>query len=88
MPAKRQGQKPILFRKIESEPVTRESLKDELESLQFSCFWPNAYCMLENMGYDLMKSSGLNFGQGKRTLLRSLFQKGWPLTTVIKLGGG
>jgi len=32
VPAKHKGQKPILFRRIESEPMTRESSKDDFES--------------------------------------------------------
>ena len=62
VPAKRKGQKPILFRRTESEPVTRESSKDDPESPQFSHYEPHACRMIENIGYDLMKRSGLNFG--------------------------
>jgi len=60
VPAKRKCQKPILFEKIESEPVTYESLENNLESLQFSHYGPNTRRMMQNMG-DLMKKSGLNF---------------------------
>jgi len=63
VPAKRKGQKLILLGKIESELVTRESSKDDLESLQFSHYGPNACHMMENMGYDLTKRFGLNFDQ-------------------------
>ena len=37
---------------------------------------PNVLRMMENMGYDLMKKSGLNFGIERRTLLRSFISKG------------
>jgi len=32
--------------------------------------------MMENIGYDLMKKSDLNFGKGRRTLLQSFIPKG------------
>jgi len=32
--------------------------------------------MMENMGYDLINGPGLNFGKGRRTLLRSFVPKG------------
>jgi len=63
VPAKRKGQKPILFGRIESEPVTRESLEDNPEFPQFSYYGPNVCRMMENMGYDQTKRSSLNFGQ-------------------------
>jgi len=55
VPAKRKGQKSILFGRIESEPVARESSKDDPESPHFSYYGPNACRMMENMRYDLMK---------------------------------
>jgi len=76
VPAKHKGEKPILFGKIESELVTHESLKDNPESPQLSHYGPNACCMMENMGYDLMKRFDLNFGQGRRALLQSFIPKG------------
>jgi len=62
VPAKRKGQKQILFERIESEPVTRESSEDNPESPQFSHYGPNAYYLMENMGYNMMKRLVLNFG--------------------------
>ena len=41
--AKRKGQKPILFRRIRSELVTRESSEDDPESLQFFNYELNAF---------------------------------------------
>ena len=75
VPAKRKDQKPILFGRIEPEPVIHESSKDNPEPPQFSHYGPNACRMIENMGYNLMKRSGLNFGQGRRTLLRFFIPK-------------
>ena len=86
--AKRKGQKSILLRRIESEPVTHESSKDDPESPQFSYYKLNACRMMENMGYDLMKRSGLNFGQIRQTLFRSFVPKGKAPATIIKLRGG
>jgi len=65
VPAKRKGQEPILCGRIESELMTRESSKDDLESPQFSHYGPNACHMMENIRYKLMKRSNLKFGQGR-----------------------
>jgi len=50
VPTKRKGQKPILFGRIESKAVTRESSKDNPESPQFSHYRPNACRMMEKWG--------------------------------------
>jgi len=50
------GQKPILFGRIESEAMTRESLKDDFESPQFSHYGRNSHCMMEKMGWLYTKS--------------------------------
>jgi len=88
VPVKRKGQKSILFRRIESKPVTRESSEEDPKSPQFSHYGLNTCRMMENMRYDLMKRSILNFDQGRRTLLQSFIPKGKALTIIIKLGGG
>jgi len=76
VPAKHKGQKSIFFGRIESEPVIREDSESEVEPPIFSHYEPNVLRMMENMGYDLMKKSGLNFSKGRRTLLRSFVPKG------------
>ena len=76
VPATRKGQKPILFGRIKSELMYREDSESENESPQFSHYEPNVLRMMEGMGYDLTKSSGLNFGKGRRTLLPSFVPKG------------
>ena len=76
MPAKRKGQKPILFGRIKSELVTHESSEDDPESPQFFDYELNAYHMMEIVGYDLTKRSGLNFGQGRRARLLFFIPKG------------
>ena len=43
---------------------------------QFSHYEPNVLRMMENMGYDLTSDLDLNFGKGRRTLLRSFVPKG------------
>ena len=55
MPVKRKGQKPILFGRIEPEPMVPESLKDNAESPQFSHYGSNARRSMEKMRYDQMK---------------------------------
>ena len=62
--AKRKGQKPILFGRIESEPIACESLGGGSESPQFFHYGQKSRHMMERMGYDLTKGSGLNFGKG------------------------
>jgi len=56
--------------------MTRKDSESENEPPQFSHYEPNALRMMENTGYDLTSGPGLNFGKGKRTLLRSFVPKG------------
>ena len=76
VPAKRKGQKSILFGRIESEPITCESSGGESKSPQFFHYGQKSSHMMEKMGYDLTNRSGLNFGKGKRALLHSFVSKG------------
>jgi len=55
--------------------MTYEDSESETELLQFSHYKSNILRMMENMGYDLTSSPGLNFGKGRRTLLRSFIPK-------------
>jgi len=75
VPAKHKGQKPILFGRFESEPMTRESSEDNDESQFYHCE-PSAHHMIEKMGYNLTKRPDLNFGKGRWTLLRSIVPRG------------
>ena len=52
--------------------MTCEDSESENEPPQFSHYEPNVLIMMENMGYDLTSGPGLNFGKGRRTLLRSV----------------
>ena len=45
VPAKHEDQKSILFGRVESEPMARESSEDNTESPQFSHYRPNACCL-------------------------------------------
>jgi len=76
VPARRKGQRPILFGRVESKSMTWESSGSDDESLQFSHYELNILRMMENMGYNLTRGLGLNFGKGRRTLLRSFIPKG------------
>ena len=42
VPARRKGQRPILFGRVESEPMSREESEDEEEPPQFGHYEPNA----------------------------------------------
>ena len=76
--AKRKGQKLILFGQVKPEPMSREGSESEKELPQFGHYEP-ALRMMESMGYDLTNGPGLNFGKGRRTLLRSFVPKGKTL---------
>ena len=76
VPARRKGQKSILFGRIKSELMSREESESENEPPQFTHYEPNILRMMESMGYDLTNGPGLNFGKGRRTLLRSFVPKG------------
>jgi len=56
--------------------MIHEDSKSETEPPQFSHYEPNVLKMKKNMGYDLISGPGLNFGKGKRILLRSFVLKG------------
>ena len=68
--------------------MPREDSENENESPQFSHYEPNVLRMMENMGYDLINGPGLNFGKGRRIMLRSFIQKGKPLIIIIELAEG
>jgi len=87
IPARRKGQKSILFGRIKSELMSREDLESENESPQFSHYEPNVLRRMERMGYDLTNGPGLNFSIERRILLRSSFRKGRHRTITIKLAG-
>ena len=71
VPVKRKGQKPILFGQVKTEPVACENSGGNSESPQFQFFYygQKSRHMMERMGYDFIKESGLNFGKEKRALL-------------------
>jgi len=86
VPVKRKDQKPILFGRIEFEPIACESSKGGSESPQFFHYGQKSHHIIERIGYNFTKGSGLNFGRGKQTLLRSFVPKGKdPDLTTIKL---
>ena len=68
--------------------MTYENSKSDNESPQFSYYEPNVLRMMESMGYDLTNSPGLNFGKGRRTLLRSFIPKGKTPSYYHRTRGG
>ena len=52
VPAKRESQRPILFGRVESKSLIRESSESDNESPQFTHYDPNVLKMMESMGYD------------------------------------
>ena len=69
VPARRKGQKPILFGRIKSELMSHQESESENESPQFTHYEPNILRMMKNMGYDLTNGPSLNFSKRRRTLL-------------------
>jgi len=59
VPAKQEGQKLIIFGRIESEPIAYKSSGGNYKSPQFFHYG-------QRMGYDLTKGLDLNFDKGKR----------------------
>jgi len=88
VPERRKGQKSILFERIKSELISHEDSESENESPQFSHYEPNVLRMMESMGYDLTNCPGLNFGKGRRTLLRSFVPKGKTPDYYHRIAGG
>jgi len=70
-----QRSKTNLFKKSRVQTMIREDSKSEIELPQFSHYESNVLRMIENTGYDLTSSVGLNFSKGRRTLLRSFIPK-------------
>jgi len=64
-PAKRKGQKSILFGQIETELVACESSGDNSESPQFFHYGQTSRHMMERMGCDFTKEPRLNFSKEK-----------------------
>jgi len=75
VPAKYKDQKPILFRRVESEPMNHESSNDGLDSPQLFHYAQKSHWIMEIIGYDLIKRYSLNFSKGRRILLRSFVPK-------------
>ena len=50
VPAKREGQRPILFERVESKSMTRKDSESENEPPQFSHYEPNVLKMMETWG--------------------------------------
>ena len=69
VPARRRGQKLILFRRIESELMSYKDSESENESPLFSHYESSVLRMMESMKYNLTNGPGLNFSKGRRTLL-------------------
>ena len=63
VPAKRRGQKLILFGWIEIEPIDCESSRGNSESPQFFHYEQKSRHMMKKMRYDLIKGSGLNLAK-------------------------
>jgi len=86
VPSKRKGQKPILFERIKTEPVACES-SGVILSLFFH-YRQKSCRMMERMGYDFTKESGLNFDKEKRALLCLFAPKSKNLDYKIKTRRG
>ena len=72
---KQKGQKPILFGRIETKPVACVSSGGNSESPQFFHYGQKSRHMMKRMEYNFTKGSGLNFDEGKQTLLHLFVPK-------------
>ena len=78
IPPSKQGQLPIIFGRTQPQgPAATESSSDS-ETPQFFHYAPPARHIMEKMGYDLKQAGGLNFGKGRRGLMRNAVPKGKP----------
>jgi len=75
VPAKREGQKPILSGRVESEPIACKSSGGNSESPQFFHYGQKQRHIWKEWGYDFTKWSGLNFSKEKRTYFVRLYRK-------------
>lgn len=77
VPPRRPDQHPITFWRVESwsDPNLGDD-NDSQASPQFELYEPNFHKMMRKIGYDLTSKQGLNFGKGRRNLLRSFVPKG------------
>jgi len=84
VPAKREGQKLILFGRVESKPIACESLGGNSESPQFFHYGQKSHHMMERMGHDFTKRLGLNLGKRSEHYFVRLYRKTKTPTTFIR----
>jgi len=85
VPTKRKGEKPILFERIESEPIACESSGSRSESPQFFHYKQKSCHMMERMRYDLTKGLGLISAKKSEHYFVHLYQGKNPPSTITRL---
>ena len=78
IPPSKKSQLPIIFGRTQPRgPMAADSSSDS-DTAQFFHYARPACHILKKMGYDLRHGKGLNFGKGRRSLLRNFVPKGKP----------
>jgi len=78
IPPSRQGQLPIIFGRTQPRELTAADSSSDSDTPQFFHYARSARHIMKKMGYDLKHGAGLNFGKGRRSLMRNFVPKGKP----------
>ena len=78
VPSSKEDQLPIIFGKLRHWITTPNDSDEDLEPLQFFHYTRSAHRMMKEMGYDLHRGEGLNFGKGWHIPLQPFVPKGKP----------
>ena len=78
IPPSKQGQLPIIFGRTQPRGPTVADSSSDSDTPQFFHYAQSARHIMKKMGYDLKHGAGLNFGKGRRVLMRNFVPKGKP----------
>ena len=71
IPPSKQGQLPIIFGRARPGRFLTTDSSSESDAPQFFHYAPSARHIMKTMGYNLKQGAGLNFGKGRRSLMRN-----------------
>ena len=78
IPPSKEGQLPIIFGRAQPGGSTAADSSPDSDTPQFFHYARSARHIMKKMGYSLKHGEGLNFGKGRRSLLRNFMPKGKP----------
>jgi len=64
VPSSKKNQSPNIFGRVRHWITPSNNSDEDLEPPQFFHYAQSAHCMIKEMGYDLRRGEGLNFGRG------------------------